>query len=97
MDISSMSAQLSKLKGGDRAVVDFVAAVGTGPKEPMQKVSIRMPYGRNPVIGDKFSIRHGQKGVLSQHIDMPFSAVTGMRHGLIINPHAFLFRMTMLL
>lgn len=32
------SAQLSKLQGGDRAVVDFVAAVGTGPKEPMQKV-----------------------------------------------------------
>ncbi|BBN05770.1 DNA-directed RNA polymerase I subunit RPA2 [Marchantia polymorpha subsp. ruderalis] len=91
------NAKMSKLKGGDRAVVDFVAAVGTGPKEPMQKVSIRMRYGRNPVIGDKFSSRHGQKGVLSQQwpdIDMPFSAVTGMRPDLIINPHAFPSRMT---
>lgn len=35
------SAKVSKLKGGDRAVVDFVAAVGTGPKELMQKVKYK--------------------------------------------------------
>lgn len=58
------------------------------------QVSIRMRYGRNPVIGDRFSSRHGQKGVLSHHIDMPFSAVTGIRPDLIINPHAFPFSMT---
>ncbi|GLJ25400.1 hypothetical protein SUGI_0486220 [Cryptomeria japonica] len=86
-----------KLKGSETAVVDYVAAVGTKPKDPLQKVKIRVRRGRNPIIGDKFSSRHGQKGVCSQlwpDIDMPFSAVTGMRPDLIINPHAFPSRMT---
>jgi DNA-directed RNA polymerase I subunit RPA2 len=40
------------------------------------KVSIKLRINRRPVIGDKFSSRHGQKGVLSTlwpQIDMPFT------------------------
>ncbi|OAY72747.1 DNA-directed RNA polymerase I subunit 2 [Ananas comosus] len=85
------------LKGSEPVIIDYVAVDGTSSKNYMQKVNIRTRRTRNPIIGDKFSSRHGQKGVCSQlwpDIDMPFSAVTGMRPDLIINPHAFPSRMT---
>jgi hypothetical protein len=48
-----------------------------------QRANIKMSFNRNPVIGDKFSSRHGQKGVLSilwPDTDMPYCASTGVGH-----------------
>lgn len=62
----------------------------------LRRVSITMRYCRNPVIGDKFSSRHGQKGTLSvlwPQQNMPFSE-SGMSPDVLINPHAFPSRMT---
>lgn len=87
----------TKLKGEDGASVDQVAIMGTGKNKRLAKANIKLRFNRNPIIGDKFSSRHGQKGTLSQlwpDVDMPFSSQTGMRPDLIINPHAFPSRMT---
>ena len=89
--------RLHKYKGDETAYIDEVRLLGSdiGDSE-LQKVHIKLRIPRAPVIGDKFSSRHGQKGVCSQKfptIDMPFSE-SGIQPDVIINPHAFPSRMT---
>ncbi|OQR94074.1 DNA-directed RNA polymerase I subunit RPA2 [Thraustotheca clavata] len=86
-----------KHKETEPAIIDQINLLGnTGANADFTKASIKLRFVRNPIIGDKFSSRHGQKGVMSilwPQADMPFSE-SGMSPDVIINPHAFPSRMT---
>eukprot|EP00695_Tsukubamonas_globosa_P004029 TRINITY_DN985_c0_g1_i1.p1 TRINITY_DN985_c0_g1~~TRINITY_DN985_c0_g1_i1.p1 ORF type:complete len:499 (+),score=147.83 TRINITY_DN985_c0_g1_i1:113-1498(+) len=86
---------VEKYKSNEDAVVEEIR-ITEYEYDAAQTVSIKLRYDRRPVIGDKFSSRHGQKGVLSRLWpleDLPFTE-SGMCPDLIINPNAFPSRMT---
>jgi DNA-directed RNA polymerase II subunit RPB2 len=81
-------------KRGQTGIVDAVYRYVT--PEGWHGVKIRVAEKRIPVLGDKFSARHGQKGTVGMRVqeeDMPYTAA-GVRPDMIVNPHAFPSRMT---
>jgi DNA-directed RNA polymerase II subunit RPB2 len=81
-------------KRGQHGIVDLVYRYTTS--EGLQGVKIRIVEVRDPVLGDKFGSRHGQKGTVGLRIaeeDMPVTK-DGLRPDIIINPHALPSRMT---
>ncbi|KAL2180096.1 uncharacterized protein P884DRAFT_290324 [Thermothelomyces heterothallicus CBS 202.75] len=78
----------------DPAYIDKVMVSNTEKNTAIIKVQTRQT--RRPELGDKFSSRHGQKGVVGIIVDqedMPFSD-SGLVPDIIMNPHGFPSRMT---
>ncbi|CUA70973.1 DNA-directed RNA polymerase III subunit C2 [Rhizoctonia solani] len=74
--------------------IDRVMLTDTDNDQTLVKVLLRQT--RRPELGDKFSSRHGQKGVCGLIVnqeDMPFND-QGINPDTIMNPHGFPSRMT---
>lgn len=88
------SDRSSIYKSDEPAIVFNVIVTRNQEGKPFAKVHLMII--RNVAIGDKFSMRSGQKGVagmIMEEEDMPFTK-TGMVPDFIFNPHSLPSRMT---
>ncbi|NOZ81481.1 MAG: DNA-directed RNA polymerase subunit B [DPANN group archaeon] len=82
------------IKHGQKGIIDFV--IISENEEGNKLVQVKIRDQRIPEIGDKFTSRHGQKGVIAMVVpqsDMPFS-VNGIIPDIIFSPHGIPSRMT---
>ncbi len=82
------------LQHGQKGIVDTV--ILTESENGNRMVSIKVRENRIPEIGDKFSSRHGQKGVIGLLVpeyEMPFSA-NGIVPDILFTPFGIPSRMT---
>ncbi|KYQ89728.1 RNA polymerase III [Tieghemostelium lacteum] len=90
----AFKSNITAYKYENPAFVDKVMLT-TGEDDQLL-VKLLMRSTRRPELGDKFSSRHGQKGVcgiIVKQEDMPFSDL-GICPDIIMNPHGFPSRMT---
>lgn len=81
-------------RGIEPSYVDKVLFASSEDGQSAVKVLLRQP--RIPEVGDKFSSRHGQKGIIGLIVpqtDLPFNK-EGICPDIIMNPHGFPSRMT---
>ncbi len=91
---SSRRESSKGLKHGEEGIIDFVLI--TENSEGNKLIQVKIRDQKIPEIGDKFTSRHGQKGVVGlivDQADMPFTA-SGITPDLIFSPHGIPSRMT---
>jgi len=94
ISIQTKKENSSAIKQEETGVVDAVFV--TLDKEGNKIIQVRTREARVPEIGDKFSVPHGQKGIvgfIAPENDVPFT-VSGVRPDMMFNPHGVPARMT---
>ncbi|KAJ1514349.1 DNA-directed RNA polymerase III core subunit ret1 [Coelomomyces lativittatus] len=94
LQMVSYSDEATTYRLPEPSVIEKIMLAPTEPEATLIKVLLRQT--RRPELGDKFSSRHGQKGVtglIVRQEDMPFTD-QGICPDIIMNPHGFPSRMT---